>query len=72
MLYFEGEGVKQDYNLASKHFKLSSNQGDAGDQNCPCSLYSYGKGVKQDYNLASKHFKLSSNQGYSGDQYNLG
>jgi len=50
--YYDGKGVKQDYNEAFRWFKASAEQGHAYDQ-CNLGLsYSNGLGVKKDNNEA--------------------
>lgn len=71
-VYYEGEGVIQDYKEAVKWFRLAAEQGDAPAQ---CSLgymYGNGDGVIQDYKEAAKWCRLAAEQGDASAQHNLG
>ena len=75
MLYYNGEGVIQDYKEAMKWFRLSAEQGHTKAQHNLGWMYYIGDGVIQDYKEAMKWFRLSAEQCTEGtvrSQYNLG
>ena len=59
-MYYDGQGVIQDYAEALKWYKLAAAQGDAGAQNTIGSMYSKGDGVIQNYAEALKWYKLAA------------
>ena len=63
-LYYNGEGVRQDYAEAFKWFKLSADQGNADAQLGLGLLYMNGEGVRQDYAKAKEWFGKSCDNGY--------
>ena len=48
-MYYNGQGVVQDYAEAEKWFRLAAAQGIANAQYNLGVLYHYGQGVVQDY-----------------------
>ena len=71
-MYDEGKGVPQDYNIATKWYKLAAEQANADAQFSLGLMYHKGKGVLQDYNTATKWYKLASEQGDAHAQFYLG
>ena len=63
MVYEQGEGAAQDYDAATKWYRLAAEQGNAQAQYRLGALYVYGKGVAQDYERAFMWFDLSSASG---------
>ncbi|MCF7920574.1 MAG: HNH endonuclease [Candidatus Cloacimonetes bacterium] len=70
--YHFGIGVKQDYKVAVKWYKLAAEQGYVSAQfNLGYAYYS-GVGVLQDYEKAAKWFRSAAEQGYVQAQHYLG
>ncbi len=72
LMYFNGEGVTQNYQEAARLYKLAADQGLA---NAPYNLgwmYFNGEGVTQNYQEAVRLFKLAADQGHAQAQFNLG
>ena len=65
-MYYNGEGVKQDYKEANKWFRKAGDQGYAESQYYLAWSYQHGQGVKQDDKEASKWFRKAGDQGYAG------
>ena len=63
MLYFEGEGVKQDYAKAVKWFRKASDQNYPEAQTNLGFMYHNGKGIKQDYAKAMEWYKKACENG---------
>ena len=59
VLYFNGQGVKQDFVNAKKWFEKAAKQGHAEAQCCLAGLYIQGLGVKQDLMNAKKMARKS-------------
>ena len=55
-LYYNGEGVKQDYKKASELFSKACEMGEASGCVLLGFLYQYGEGVRKDYNKAMEFF----------------
>lgn len=72
IIYYNGQGVKQDYQEAFKWFKLAVEQNHAGAQFNLGVTYYNGHGVKQDDQEAFKWFKLAAEQNYARAQLMLG
>jgi len=71
-MYYNGEGVPQDYAEAVKWYRLAANQGLAAAQFNLGLKYYNGEGVPQDYAEAVKWHQLAANQGYAFAQSYLG
>ena len=65
------EGVPQDFEEASRFFRLAAQQEDADGQCGLGEMYYGGEGVPQDYAEAIKLWKLAAEQGHERAQYNL-
>ena len=72
ILYYQGQGVPQDYAQAASWYRKSAEQGNALAQNNQGSLYYHGQGVPQDYAQAASWFRKAAEQGDALAQYNLG
>ena len=72
IMYYNGEGVPQDYKDAVKWCRKAAEQGLAEAQSNLGTMYANGEGVPQDYKEAVKWFRKAAEQGYAGAQYNLG
>jgi hypothetical protein len=71
-MYYNGEGVIQDYNEAEKWFRKAAEQEWSEAQFNLGMMYSKGEGVPQDYKEAVKWFTKAAEQGLSKAQFNLG
>lgn len=71
-MYFEGEGVKKDYQLAFELFLKAAIQGKIEAQYAVGSLYYMGKGVKHDVRSAVQWLKKAASQEHIRAQYFLG
>ena len=71
-MYYDGNGVPQDYTEAVKWYRKAAEQGnDAAQWNLGYN-YFYGKGVSQDYSEAVKWYRKAAEQGYASAQNSLG
>ena len=71
-MYYDGEGVDQDYREAFKWFQKSAEQGVSTGQWLLGNMYVEGKGVDQDYGKAFEWFRMSAEQGDAVGQFYLG
>jgi TPR repeat protein len=71
-MYFQGQGVAQNYAEAFRWCKLAALQGHAKAQTVLASMYFTGKGVNEDHAEATKWFKLAAEQGQQAAQLALG
>ena len=62
-LYYEGEGVSQDYKESAKWYQLAADQANPFAQGLLGILYEAGRGVPQDYVLAYMWYNLAGSQG---------
>jgi hypothetical protein len=51
-MYFNGQGVEQDYRLAGRWFQKAAMQGSVEGQFNLAEMYYHGRGMKQDYSKA--------------------
>ena len=72
LLYYNGQGVPQDYAKAASWFRLAARQGYSLAQYNLGLLYANGQGVPQDYAKAAHWYRLAARQGYSLAQKSLG
>ena len=72
LMYFNGQGVPQDYAQAAKWFRLAADQGNADAQFHLGLMYYFGEGVSQDDVEAAKWYRLAADQGHASAQFNLG
>ena len=72
IMYHEGEGVSQDYNIALDWFRQAADEGHAFAQFTLGIMYYNGEGVDKDYKEALIWYKKAADQGYNQAQYNLG
>ena len=61
-MYYEGNGVPQDYNESAQMYRKSAEQGFADAQLSLGQLYYYGKGVPKDYVLAYMWSNLATSK----------
>jgi TPR repeat protein len=64
VMYDEGKGVAQDYQEASKWYRLSAEQGRLGAQYNLGVMYAQGQGVAQDYVRSHMWLSLAAAQGF--------
>jgi len=72
MMYYFGDGVKQDYKEAVFWYRKSAEQGNPAAQNNIAFMYMAGKGILQDYKEAFRWYSKSASQGHPIGQGNLG
>lgn len=72
VMYYNGEGVTQDYNAAMVWLNLAANQGYSLAQYNLAVMYDNGQGTDQDFNLAFKWYGHAARQGHGVAQFNLG
>lgn len=72
MMYFEGNGVAQDYKLARLFSQAPAENGHPIAQLLLGRLYQSGLGVPQDSQIAVKWFREAASQGVAVAQYSLG
>lgn len=71
-LYYNGQGVSQDYQKARKWLEKAATQGEAEAQVKLGYLYYSGQGVRQDYQKAREWWEKAAAQGAATAQFNLG
>ena len=71
-MYYNGDGVPQDYREAARLNRLSADQGHAHAQTNLGFMYDNGKGVPQNDAEAVRLYRLAADQGDAFAQYNLG
>ena len=62
--YYNGVGVKQNYNQATYWFRKAADQRDAKAQYALSIMYKEGHGVKHDYKQSVALLRMSASQGY--------
>lgn len=72
LMYFNGQGAKQDYFKAAECFQKAAAQGHAEAQYNLGVMYDKGQGVKQDYSEAAKWYQRAAEQGFPKAQSCLG
>jgi TPR repeat protein len=72
VLYYNGQGVPQDYVQARQWFEKAAAQGEANAQNSLGVLYYNGEGGPQDYTKARQWYEKAAAQGDAYAQFNLG
>ena len=65
-MYYQGDGVRQDYGKALEWFKKSANQDNAAAQAYIGIMYEFGQGVSKDKKTAKEWFGKSCDSGYQG------
>jgi TPR repeat protein len=71
-VYYEGEGVPQDYGEALKWYLLAADQGLAESQHMLGIMYDQGNGMPQDYVKAVSWYRKAADQAYAPAQFELG
>lgn len=72
IMYLDGTGVTEDYQIAFKWLKLSADQGYTSSQERLGAMYHNGLGVTLDYQSAVKWYKLAAEQENTKAQFMLG
>jgi TPR repeat protein len=72
LLYYEGQGVPQDFKEAVRWFLLAAGQGLANAQFKLGNMYEQGQGVPQDFKEAVTWYRLAAEQGLADAQSSLG
>ena len=72
LMYYEGEGVPQDYAKAMSWYLKAAEQGNASAQYSLGLMYADGRGVPQDDSQAVVWYTKAAEQGYAMAQSNLG
>jgi hypothetical protein len=71
-MYYEGQGVPQDYAEAARWYRKGADQGDAMAEEGLGFLYTEGKGVPLDYSEAIGWYRKAADQGNAKAEYDLG
>lgn len=71
MLHWQGEGVPQDYGIATVYLKQAADINHPGAQVKLGYLYSTGQGVPQNYEEAYRYFQMAAEQGDPDARHNL-
>ena len=74
-MYYNGEGVRQDYAKAFEWYQKAAAQGNPGSEYYVGVMYYNGEGVRQDYAKAFEWYQKAAaheNSGVAYAQYNLG
>jgi len=66
LMYYNGQGVPQDYKEAVRLYRLSAEQGDASAQYNLGVMYDNGQGVLQDYVSAHMWWNICGSSGHKG------
>jgi len=83
LMYYNGDGVPQDYKTAEKWFRLAAEQGLADAQlklghmyttkvAADVNSWAFIKVIPEDYETAAKWYRLAAEQGNADAQYSLG
>ena len=73
LMYYYGDGVRQDYYKAAKWFRLAASMGLNQDaQYMLAEMYRTGQGVHNDISKAVEYYRLSAKRGHVGAQMFLG
>lgn len=71
MLYWQGEGVEQDYVMSVVWLKQAADINHPGAQTKLGYLYTMGQGVPRNYGEAARYFQLAALQGDPDARHNL-
>ena len=72
LMYFQGQGVPENFVEALKWFRLAASRGDAIAQYHLGLEYSQGRVVPQHYAMAARWYRLAADQGHALAQRSLG
>ena len=65
MMYYQGQGVDQDFDKARDNFLVSANAGIAEAQGMIGSMYAEAKGFRQNYVKAARWYERAAEQGFA-------
>jgi hypothetical protein len=71
-MYYEGDGVQQDYEGAATWYRMAAERGNSRAQHNLALMYENGEGVSRDPGEAAKWYQLAAEQGNAASQNNLG
>ena len=71
-MYYNGQGVEQDFKEAIKWFQKAADLGFSNAQSNLGMMYERGQGLEQDFKEAVKWYQKAAKQGDVGAQFNLG
>ena len=71
-MYFWGEKIEQDYDMAVYFYQISAHKGNYIAQNNLGHCFEFGIGVSKDYRKAAEWYLKSAEQGYAPAQFNIG
>ena len=63
LIYYNGQGVRQDYTQAVQWYRKAAEQGDAKAQYNLGVMYDNGQGVRQNYKIAKEWFGKACDNG---------
>lgn len=72
LMYSNGQGVPQNYELAMSWFDKAAEQGDVSAQYCIGVMYHKGQGVAQDFAQAISWYNKAAELGHAQAQTNIG
>lgn len=72
VMYYLGQGVRQDSAEAMRWYRKAAEQGNAKAQTNLGIMYYGGQGVPQDYAEAMRWYRKAAEQGYANAQNNIG
>ena len=72
LMYYNGQGVLQDYAEAIQWFRKSALQGNSFAQSNVGYMYEKGEGIPQDYLEAAKWYRQAAERGNAQAQFTLG
>ena len=71
LLYYQGLGIRQDYNEASHWYRVAGEQGNADAQYSLGNMYLMGEGVNQDDSEAIAWYEKAAAQGHVAAEHNV-
>ena len=71
-MYYEGNGVKQNYKESRKWFNLSRKKGATAAYTYLGEMFMYGKGVRKSYKKAFTYWKIAADKGFVGAISSIG
>ena len=69
--YYTGNGAKQDFKLALKHYMFAADNGNIPSQNNLGAMYLSGEGTIPSITNAQKYFQIAADNGSTQSQFNL-
>jgi TPR repeat protein len=71
-MYYNGNGVNQNFTEAKRWMELAAKQGDLGAKLYLGVMYDKGQGIEQNYSLAVRWYTKAAEKGNAYAMYNLG